>query len=75
MTKLDPVEVTLICPDQAPKLIKIQKPIHVLHLPQACSATSQHFHLPPHKKNHQMTINISHNTANLNAMNISSPEF
>ena len=36
---------------------------------------SQHFHLPPHYKNHQMIINILLYTANLNAVNISSPEF
>ena len=65
----------LICPDQAPKSIKVQKPIHVLHLPAAYSATSQHFHLPPCYEKHQVMINISLNTANLNTMNTSSPEF
>ena len=74
-TELDPAGVTLICPDQAPKSISIWKPVHVLHLPPSCSAISQHFHLPPHYENHQMMINISLNTANLNAMTISSPEF
>ena len=53
----------------------MEKSIHVLHLPPACSATSQQFHLPPHYENHEMMINISLNTANLNTMNISSPEF
>ena len=66
---------TLICHDQAPKSISIRKPIHVLCLPPVCSAISQHFQLPPHYKNHKMMINILLNTANLNAMNISSPEF
>ena len=74
-TESDPVGSTLICPDQAPKLTKVQKLIHVLHLPPACSATSQHFHLPPRYKNYQMTINISLNTANLNTMNTSSSDF
>ena len=69
------IRVTLICPNQAPKSIKVQKPIHILCLPPAYSATSQHFHLPPRFENHQMKINISLNTANLNTMNISSPEF
>ena len=68
-------EITLICCNQAPKSSKVQKPIHVLHLPPAFSATCQHFHLPPHYENHQMTINIPLNTANLNTMNIPSPEF
>ena len=67
--------ITLICPNQAPTSIKGQKPIRVLHLPPACSGTYQHFHLPPHYKNHQMIFNISLNVANLNAMTISSPEF
>ena len=74
-TDSDSEGITLICPDQAPKSIKVQKPIPILCLPPACSATSQHFHLPHHYKNHQMIINISLNTANLNTMNISSPEF
>ena len=74
-TELDSEGITLICPNQAPKSVSIRKPIHVLHLPPACSATSQHFHLPPHYEYHQMTINISLNTANLNEVNISSLEF
>ena len=68
-------EITLIFPEEAPRLIQTQTPIHILCLPPACSATSQHFHLPPCYETHQLTINISLNTANLNMMNISSPEF
>ena len=74
-TELNPAGITLICPDKAQKSFKVEKTIHILHLPPACSAMSQHFHLPPHYKNHQMMINISLNTANLSTMNISSPEF
>ena len=74
-TDSDPVGVTLICLDQPPKLIKIQLPLHILHLPPVYSATSQHFHLQPHYENHQMIINILLNKANLNAVNISSPGF
>ena len=40
-----------------------------------CSATSQHFHLPPCYETHECTVNISLNTANINVVNISSPEF
>ena len=65
----------LICPDETPRFLKTEIPIHILHLPPACSATSQHFHLSPLYENHQLTINISLNTANLNMINISSPEF
>ena len=74
-TELDSEGITLICHVQAPKSIKVQKPIYVLHLPAACIATSHHFQLPPCYDNYQMTINISLNTAKLNAMDISSPGF
>ena len=67
--------ITLICPEEAPRFIKTQTPIHILWLPPACSTTSQHFHLPPCYETHELTINISLNTANLNVINISSPEF
>ena len=70
-----PTGLMSICPDEAPRFIKIQMPIHILCLPPACSVTSQHFQLPPHYETHQLTINISLNTANLNVMNISSPDF
>ena len=41
----------------------MQKHIHIIHLPPACSVTSQHFNLPPCYENHQTTISISLNTA------------
>ena len=65
----------IICPEEAPRFIKTQTPIHILHLPPVCSTTSQHFHLSPHYETHELTINISLNAANLNVINISSPEF
>ena len=67
--------IMLICPDEAPRFIKTQTPIHILHLPPACSTASQNFHLPPCYETHQLNISISLNTANLNVMNISSPDF
>ena len=67
--------IMLICPEEAPRFIKIQTPIHILQLPPACSTTSQHFHLPPHYETHELTINILLNAANLNVINISSAEF
>ena len=75
MTESDPKGITLNGPDQAPTSIKVQKLIHVLCLPPAYSATSHHSHLSLHYKNHQMMINLSMSTANLNTMNISSPDF
>ena len=74
-TESDPTGVTLIYPDKTPLFIKVQKPIHIFPLPAACSAMSWHFHVPLHCKEHQMMINVSLNTANLNRMNISSPKF
>ena len=67
--------IMIICPDEAPSFIKTQMPIHILYLPPAYSTTSQYFHLLLCYETHQLTINISLNTVNLNMMNISSPEF
>ena len=39
--------MTLICPEKTMETIPIQKPIHILKLPTACSATSPNFYLPP----------------------------
>ena len=70
-----PAAITLTCPGEAPRVIMPQTPIHVLRLKPACSTTSQHFHLPPRYESHDVSINISLNTSNLNAVNISTPEF
>ena len=67
--------IMMICPEEAPRFIRTQTPIHILHLPPACSATSQHFHLPPDYETHELPIKISLNIVNLNVINISSPEF
>ena len=68
-------EITIVCPEEAPRFNKTQTPIHIICLPPACSSRSQHFHLPPHYEIHELTINISLNTVNLNMINISYPEF
>ena len=39
--------ITLTCPGETTTFITVQKPIHILCLPPASSATSPHFHLPP----------------------------
>ena len=67
--------IMLIWPEEAPRFIKTQTPIHIFQLSPACSATSQHFYLLPYYETHELTINISLNTANLNIINISSQEF
>ena len=38
--------MTLICPKKTMETITIQKPVHILRLPKACSATSSNFYLP-----------------------------
>ena len=70
-----PARIMLICPGKAPRVLKLHTPIHVLRLKPACSIISQHFHLPPRYESHDVNINISMSTANLNADNISTPEF
>ena len=70
-----PSGILLICPREAPRSIIPQTPIHILWLQPAWSATTQHFHLPPHYETHELAVNISLNTSNLNVINISSPEF
>ena len=52
--------------------IHISPPIHVLRLESACSATSQHFHLPPKYEDTHITMNLSIYNANLDIINISS---
>ena len=51
--------IRLICPEEAPRFIKAQTPIHILGLLPACSAKSQHFHLPPCFETHELTINMT----------------
>ena len=75
VTKSESTGIMLVCLYEAPTLIQIQTPIHILCLLPACSATSQHFHLPPHYENHQLTINIYLNTAKCNMINALLPEF
>ena len=67
--------MTIVCPKGPIKLITLQKPIHILHLPPACSATSPYFYLPPHYKPTTLAINISFEVAKLNMINISALDF
>ena len=67
--------ITFICPGETSKCITIQKPIHILQLPPACSATTPNFHLPPNYENSALEVNISLDMANLNMINISSVDF
>ena len=68
-------KITLICPGETTQFIEVRKPIHILCLPTAYSATSPTFHLPQHYENTPLEVNISLDIANLNMVNISSVNF
>ena len=67
--------MTLICPKKATETIIIQKPVHILKLPTACSATSSDFYLPPRYETPKLDVNVSLNMANLHMINISAQDF
>ena len=67
--------VTVICLTKPAASIHISPPIHVLKLGPACSATSQHFHLPPKYEDTHVTMNFSIYNANLDVIDISSASF
>ena len=67
--------MTLICPAKPMETIPIQKPIHILKLPTACSATSSNFYLPPRYETPTLDENVSLNRANLHMINISAQDF
>ena len=67
--------MTLICPKKAIETIIIQKPVHILKLPMACSATSSHFYLPPRYKTPHLDVHVSINMANLYMINVSAQDF
>ena len=67
--------MTLICPEKTMETILIQKPLHILKLPTACSATSPNFYLPPRYETPTLDVNISLNMANLHMINILAQDF
>ena len=67
--------VTVICPTKPTMSLQISPPIHVLRLEPVCSATSQHFHLPPKYEDTHVMMNLSIYNANLDIINISSTLF
>ena len=67
--------MTFICPEKLMETIPIQKPIHILKLPTACSANSSNFYLPPRYKTPTLDVNTSLNMANLHMLNISAQNF
>ena len=67
--------MTLICPVKPMETILTQKPLHILKLPMACSATSPNFYLPSRYETPTLDVNISLNMANLHMVNISAQDF
>ena len=67
--------VTVICPTKPTMSVRISPPIHVLRLEPACSATSQHFHLPLKYEDTHVMMTLSIYNANLDIINISSALF
>ena len=68
-------KITLICLGETTQFIEVRKPIHILCLPTACSATTPNFHLPPCYESPPLEVNISLDMANLSMINISSIHF
>ena len=67
--------ITLICPEKATETITIQKPIYILRLPTACSATSPNFYLPSRYQTSNLDTKVSLNMANLHMINILALDF
>ena len=65
----------LICPENAMETIVLQKPVHIMKLPMACSATSSNFYLPPIYETPALDVNISLNMAKPHMINISAQDF
>ena len=65
----------LICLEKPMTTSPIHKPIHILKLPMACSATSSNFYLPPRYETPTLDVNISLSMANHHMLNISPQDF
>ena len=62
--------MTLIYPKKTMEIIIIQKPVHILRLPKACSTASSNFYLLPRYETLILDVNVSINMANLHMINI-----
>ena len=67
--------MTLICPEKSMETIPIQKSVHILKLPMACSATSSNFYIPPRYETLTLDVNISLNMADFYMINILAQDF
>ena len=61
--------------DKATGAVPLQQSFHILRLSPACSVTSRYFHLHPHYEDHSIVMNVSLDTANSHAVNISMLDF
>ena len=66
--------IMIICTD---KVTSLQQPFHILRFSPVCSATSMYLHLSPNCEDHTKMMNISVDTTNINAINLTLdiPEF
>ena len=67
--------ITFICLGETTQFIEVKRPIHILWLPTAFSATLPKIHLSPHNEGPPLEVNISLDMVNLNMINISSVNF
>ena len=67
--------IMLICPEKVTEAITIRKPVHILRLPLACSATLPNFYIPPRYQTSNLEVNISLNMANLHIIKVSALDF
>ena len=67
--------ITLICPKRATETITIRKPVHILRIPMASSATSSSFYLPPTYQTSNLDVSVSLNMRNLHMINASALDF
>ena len=67
--------IMIICLDKVTCKVPLQQLFHILRLSPACNATSRYFHLLPLYKDHSIMMNVSLDTANINAINISTLDF
>ena len=62
-------------PDKATSTVPLQQPFHILKLFPSCSTISRYIHLPLHYNDNTMKMNVSLDTANIDAINFSTPDF
>ena len=67
--------MTKIFPDKATNTIPLQQLSDIQRISPAYSVTSNYFHLHPHYEDNSMIMNVSLDTSNINAINISTLDF